>query len=110
MARNGHAGAVRRDLLLRVERTCRSSEPTSDFDPERTRAGGSFAMHRMVCVQSMLYHSPSFPWWKPDEAAEVYFTYRKRRSYINRCIASTEGYTQPVFRHMQLCHIISSTT
>src|SRR6267142_1619829 len=72
MARNGHAGAVRRRLLLRVERTCRSSEPTSDFDPERTRTGGSFAMRRMVCVQSMLYHSPSFPWGKPDEAAEVY--------------------------------------
>src|SRR6478736_3092841 len=42
------------------------------LDPERTRAGGSFAMRRMVCVQSMLYHSPSFPWGKPDEAAEVY--------------------------------------
>jgi hypothetical protein len=60
LARNGHAGAVRRRLLLRVERTCRSSEPTSDFDPERTRTGGSFAMRRMVCVQSMLYHSPLF--------------------------------------------------
>jgi hypothetical protein len=72
MAQTGHAGAVRRRLLLRVERTCRSSEPTSDFDPERTRTGGSFAMRRMVCVQSMLYHSPSFPWGKPDEAAEVY--------------------------------------
>ncbi len=31
--RTGHARAVRRRLLLRVERTCRSSEPTSDFDP-----------------------------------------------------------------------------
>ena len=29
------AGAVRRSLLLRVERTCRSSEPTSGFDPCR---------------------------------------------------------------------------
>ena len=33
LARNGHAGAVRRRLLLRVERTCRSSWPTSEFDP-----------------------------------------------------------------------------
>jgi len=29
------AGAVRRSLLLRVERTCRSSEPTSGFGPCR---------------------------------------------------------------------------
>jgi hypothetical protein len=28
--------AVRRRLLLRVKRTCRSSEPTSDFDPLQT--------------------------------------------------------------------------
>jgi len=33
LARTGHAGAVRRRLLLRVERTCPSSEPTSDFEP-----------------------------------------------------------------------------
>ena len=31
------------------------SIPTANLDPERTRAGGSFAMRRMVCVQSMLY-------------------------------------------------------
>ena len=48
------------------------SIPTANLDPERTRAGGSFAMRRMVCVQSMLYYSASFPWGKPDEAAEVY--------------------------------------
>jgi hypothetical protein len=31
-ARTGHAAVVRRRLLLRVERTYRASEPTSDFD------------------------------------------------------------------------------
>jgi hypothetical protein len=34
MARNGHAGSVGRCLLLRVERTCRSGEATSVFDPD----------------------------------------------------------------------------
>ena len=38
MARTGHAGAVRRRLLLRVERTYRASEPPSDFDPNRKSA------------------------------------------------------------------------
>src|SRR6266403_5235430 len=35
MARTGHAGAIRRRLLLRVERTCRASRDTSEFDPTR---------------------------------------------------------------------------
>src|SRR6266850_439201 len=46
VARTGHAGSIRRRLLLRVERTCRSSEPTSDFDPERTLIGRHPAMRR----------------------------------------------------------------
>jgi hypothetical protein len=33
LTRNGHAAMVRRRLLLGVERTCRSSGPTSEFDP-----------------------------------------------------------------------------
>jgi len=35
-AQPGHAAVVRRRLLLGVERTCRFSEPTSEFDPSRT--------------------------------------------------------------------------
>ena len=33
LAQPGHAGVVRRRLLLAVERTCRSSGPTSGFGP-----------------------------------------------------------------------------
>ena len=40
----GHAGAVRRRLLLGVERTCRSSWPTSEFDPTRTSAASHVAV------------------------------------------------------------------
>jgi hypothetical protein len=36
LAPNGHAAAVRPRLVLRVERTCPSSGPTSDFDPTET--------------------------------------------------------------------------
>jgi hypothetical protein len=36
LAQPGHAKAARRCLLVRVERTCRSSAATSVFDPERT--------------------------------------------------------------------------
>src|ERR1700738_5092928 len=34
MAQPGHAEVVRRHPLLEVERTCRSSGPTSEFDPK----------------------------------------------------------------------------
>jgi hypothetical protein len=37
VAQAGHAAAVRRGLLLGVERTCRSSGRTSECDPERTQ-------------------------------------------------------------------------
>ena len=33
LAQPGHAAVVGRRLLLGVERTCRSSGPTSEFDP-----------------------------------------------------------------------------
>jgi hypothetical protein len=36
VVRNGHAGTAWRCLLLRVERTCRSSGATSGFDPQAT--------------------------------------------------------------------------
>jgi hypothetical protein len=39
----GHAAVVRRRLLLGVERTCRSSGPTSGFDPRDERHGSSAA-------------------------------------------------------------------
>jgi hypothetical protein len=38
VAQPGHGAVVRRRLLLGVERTCRSSGPTSEFDPQRTSA------------------------------------------------------------------------
>ena len=53
MARTGHAGAVRRLLQLMVERTCRSSEPTSDLDPTQTLSRGA-ALHLMVSGRTCL--------------------------------------------------------
>jgi hypothetical protein len=45
LARNGHVGVPGRGLLFGVERTCRSSGPTSDFDTAWTLSGHERAVH-----------------------------------------------------------------
>src|SRR5260370_37733373 len=56
LARDGHAGAVGRRLLLRVERTCRSSRSTSGFDPVSDM---SIAGHRPTILLCKYSISPS---------------------------------------------------
>ena len=54
MARTGHAGAVRRRLLLRVERTCRSSWQTSEFDCRLNRSPARLTKNEISKVMEFM--------------------------------------------------------
>jgi hypothetical protein len=75
LAQPGHAAVVRRRLLLGVERTCRSSGPTSEFDPTET------LMRRKMLIASgkLLFSSLDITVLRPSGPSHLETDDRKPR-------------------------------